>query len=440
MKTSLIFTIPDEVGALEKVLAEIKNCKLSMAKIESRPSKTEASDYDIFVDFANAEDEAIATLLKSLKSHGIGVGHPLYGSMKGTRSFDNLAPHQTLLNVPWFPRKMGDLDEFCNRTLQYGTELAADHPGFTDEAYRKRRVEIAKIASQYKCGEKIPRIDYTKEELQTWNAVWNNITKLYPTHACKQFNYIFPLLVQNCGYGPNSIPQLEDVSRFLQECTGFRLRPVTGLLSSRDFLNGLAFRVFHSTQYIRHHSVPLYTPEPDVCHELLGHVPLFADPDFAEFSQEIGLASLGASDEEIEKLATCYWFTIEFGLCQEDGKMKAYGAGLLSSFGELKYCLGEDEKRKPKYVPFNPAETAVTKYPITDYQPVYFVADSFQSAKEKLVQYAHSQNRPFSVKYNPYTQGVEILDTKPKLTQFVKEIQTQLSVLTSALSKLPIQD
>lgn len=216
------------------------------------------------------------------------------------------------------------------------------------------------------------------------------------------------LLKDSCGYSRDNIPQQRDISDFLLESTNFRMRPVAGLLSSRDFLNGLAFRVFFSTQYIRHHSKPLYTPEPDICHELLGHAPMFVNNDFADFSQEIGLASLGASDEDIEKLARCYWHSVEFGLCEEGGVKKAYGAGLLSSFGELEYACGGNQDEKPEIKPWDPKVAAYQEFPITTYQPVYFLAESLQDAKQQMRKYCEELPRPFFAFHNAQTNTVNI--------------------------------
>ena len=138
----------------------------------------------------------------------------------------------------------------------------------------------------------------------------------------------------------------------------------------------------------------------------MGHAVLFADKDFADFTHAIGMASLGASDEMIGKLASCYWFSVEFGLCRQEGQVRAYGAGLLGSFGELKYCLGGDEE-KPEYIDWKPEVAGVTEYPITTFQPKYFVADSFKDAKHKMQEYSMSFPKPFTLEYNPYTHTVK---------------------------------
>lgn len=107
---------------------------------------------------------------------------------------------------------------------------------------------------------------------------------MFKTNACEEFNWTIDEFEKEVGLNENSILQLEPISQFLQSRTGWRLKPVGGLLTQREFLNGLGFKVFHSTQYIRHHSAPMYTPEPDIIHELLGHAPMFAHKDFADFS------------------------------------------------------------------------------------------------------------------------------------------------------------
>lgn len=316
--------------------------------------------------------------------------------------------------VHWFPHHISELDLIANRTLDAGIDLEADHPGFHDIQYRKRRAKLAELALNHRMHHEIPKTEYTKEEIETWGLVWDTMEDLWAKYACKEYKNSMILMKEHCNYHRDAIPQLSSISSFLRQQTNFRLRPVAGLISSRDFLNGLAFRTFFCTQYIRHPSKPLYTPEPDVCHELLGHVPMFVDRDFCDFSQEIGLASLGASDEDVLKLARCYWHSVEFGLCKEDGKHKAYGAGLLSSFGELEHACKEhdpdnnEDVERPEIKPWDPAVAAMQDFPITTYQPVYFLADSLQDAKLKMRKYCENLPRPFFALYNEQTETVHI--------------------------------
>uniref|UniRef100_A0A8C7X5X5 tryptophan 5-monooxygenase n=1 Tax=Oryzias sinensis TaxID=183150 RepID=A0A8C7X5X5_9TELE len=415
---TIIFTLKNEVGGLIKALKLFQEKHVHLVHIESRKSRRRDSDFEVFVD---CDSDTHAQIVEITPFGGCS---PL--------AEDDRADALEADGIPWFPKKISDLDQCANRVLMYGSDLDADHPGFKDGVYRKRRQYFADVAMTFKHGNPIPKIHYTAEEVRTWGVVFRELHKLYPSHACKEYLKNLPLLTRDCCYSEDNIPQLEDVSKFLKGRSGFTIRPVAGYLSPRDFLAGLAFRVFHCTQYVRHSSEPLYTPEPDTCHELLGHVPLLAEPSFAQFSQEIGLASLGASDDAVKKLATCYFFTVEFGLCKQDGKLRAYGAGLLSSVSELKHSLSG----KANILPFDPILTCNQECMITTFQEAYFVAESFEEAKNKMREFAKTLHRPFTVHYNPYTQSVDVLTDTHNINSMVKDIRHELDIVEEALNQL----
>ena len=247
-------------------------------------------------------------------------------------------------------------------------ELDPEHPGFRDAQYRNRRMEIARLALDYRSGDPVPQAAYSAEEHEIWRKIHELLFPLHKDRACREIvdlQGVLPL-------SPERIPQLEDLNARLAATSGFRMEPVAGLVVARTFMRYLGRQVFLSTQYVRHHSRPLYTPEPDVIHELVGHAATLVHPAIAELSRVLGVASEVASDEEMARLDRVYWYTLEFGLVAEHGTPKAFGAGLLSSVGEL----GEFD-RNAELMDWNLDRIAETPFDPTDYQGTLFVAPSF---------------------------------------------------------------
>jgi phenylalanine-4-hydroxylase len=245
--------------------------------------------------------------------------------------------------------------------------LGEDHPGVNDPAYRERRNAIAAAALAWEPGSPVPRIDYTEDEQEVWRTVCRELAPKYERYACRAFRDAVAAL----DLPRDRIPQLDEVTAGLRPLTGFEYVPAAGIVPLEDFYGSLADRRFHSTQYVRHHDAPLYTPEPDLIHEVIGHGHLLADPQFAELNRLAGEAARRVeTGEGLQMVADVFWFTIEFGVVHEDGELRAYGAGILSSYGEI------EEFRGMEIRPLDFHAMATIDYDITKYQPVLFAADS----------------------------------------------------------------
>jgi phenylalanine-4-hydroxylase len=248
-------------------------------------------------------------------------------------------------------------------------ELPDDHPGVSDLAYRERRAAIAEAGERYQSGDPIPDVEYTPEEDDVWRVVSRELGAKHRRYACRAYLDGAAALT----LPTERVPQLREVDERVHTLTGFHIEPVPGLVPTRVFYGALARRTFLSTQYIRHHSVPFYTPEPDVVHEIVGHANMLANPVLADLYEVAGQAAVRVADRDDDLLlfSKVFWFSLEFGVVHEGGELKAYGAGLLSSFGEI------DVFRAAEVRPWDIGQMGTLDYDITRYQPVLFAAASF---------------------------------------------------------------
>lgn len=227
---------------------------------------------------------------------------------------------------------------------------------------------------------------YTEENQQSWRTLYDR--QMEYLESCASNVYLTG--ARSINLVRDHIPYLQgpkSVNIFLKQLTGWQSCAVPGYLPAKTFFACLARREFPTTIVIRPKESLDYLPEPDVFHDIFGHVPLHADPTFADFLQTYGLAAATATDPlDVERLARLFWFTVEFGLIREGGKVRLYGSGLISSPGESRNAL---ESPKVERRPFDLETVCATSFEIDHYQPILYVLESFDQLRDAMNAYAH---------------------------------------------------
>jgi phenylalanine-4-hydroxylase len=212
---------------------------------------------------------------------------------------------------------------------------------------------------------------YTAHEHALWRKLYDRQMRLVPRYACEEFLHTLERLDASGG-----IPRFAEISRKLRRATGWELVAVPGLIPDLAFFEHLANRRFPVTDWLRRPEEAEYIVEPDVFHDFFGHVPLLFDPVYADYMQAYGAGGLKAAQlDSLKHLARLYWYTVEFGLIVAPEGLRVYGAGLLSSAGEMLYAV---ESAEPRRVKFDLERLLRTEYRIDRFQDTYFVIDGFE--------------------------------------------------------------
>lgn len=220
--------------------------------------------------------------------------------------------------------------------------------------------------------------DYTYEDFQVWKTLYNRQTELLHHSASSEYLNALDVI----GFSANHIPDFNEIEKALKPLTGWSLKTVPNISEQKDFFTVLSQKKFTATCWLRKMEQLDYLEEPDMFHDVFGHVPLLSNKHYTDFFQGISHIALDYIDnpKAIELLGRIYWFTIEFGLIRESGQLKVYGAGIMSSYGETKNSLSENTQK----FNFDVEHVFNSDFRTDILQERYFVIDSFEQLYESI--------------------------------------------------------
>ncbi len=222
--------------------------------------------------------------------------------------------------------------------------------------------------------DQIPYPEYPAADHENWKYLFERQMKYLQDKACDEYLNG----VNKLHFTPDKIPALKNLSEVFKRTTGWKIARVPGLIHEHDFFELLRNKIFPSTDYIRSKDELDYTPAPDCFHDMFGHMPMLTNPNFASFYRMFGEAALHAEGSARKNLETFHWFTVEFGLIKKSEGMRIYGAGIVSSLGEVKHSLSGNAEVKN----FDPEIIIKQPYDVWHLQPVLFAIDSFEQLEE----------------------------------------------------------
>lgn len=385
-----ISTPNNSPGLLKEIINDFQNSGINIFNVDGRvlEKKDNGEEVCLFkISFDNSDPAEVEKISSKLSKKGF--------------SLKIQEPNE----VHWFPTSIDNLNELKKRK---------DHIDLVDideaeklnkkggHKFKQRRNQILKHLENHKVNDPVPDFDWEVHEKAHWVDHYKEVEPFRQTHGTSDFNENFNLLEKRGLLTANKIPEIEKINKFIHEVSNWRIMPVGHTLSYREFFNALAFRTFCLNHFFKGPEELSLGEDSDILHHLMGHIPNLLSPELGEISQILGQLSLGATDPQIQEIASIYWFLMEYGVLEEGGKLQFFGAAYSAYPDRIKFMrkIAEEAEQRTQPLQKMSSDAPNLEYNFVMTRPIMQISGSLSEYLEQVQRYAASFYKPFKVRYN----------------------------------------